>query len=912
VTDSATFTTSEAGDEDLRDLLLQVLPGDGSTIGNLSAREALSRAAGRQISEEEYEEVKEKALTLGLVVKGRGRGGSIGLADGIPGGSRYEGNSAPRSPRSTGEDGIAQEPTLRSSQKLTLTDVEKKFWEIANILRAGTDNAEYRSLIFRLIFLKRLSDVFDEAREEVKSRYQIEGRTLKEAEECTENPSEYIKTFFVPKRARWERIINQIEELGIALKQANASLEKEHKILKGVLTEVDYEQIHRNAEASLRDAVCCLSQLRLNEKNFEQSDTFNTAWKNLQALLVDQEGRRGGEYYTPTEVARLLTQLANAKEGMSFYDPACGLGGILLEAHRDTTAKGKITKTIRLRGQEVNSNTYRMAKLNLIAEGIEEFDIRHGNTLTDPQHLIDGQIEKFDRIASSPPFGLSNWGHDQAHKDPYKRFVYGIPPKESGDFAFIEHMLATIKDDGVICTVVTNGILLRGGVEGKIRKEMVDRDCIETVISLPPCLYSGTGIPVSIVIFNKNKNSDRRRKTLFIDASHDCEYGRTRNMLRDIDIQKIVSCHEKYEDELPYAKKVDIEEIISNNYSLIVKKYADCSPEKLQAKRLLAQYKDYRMMSLMEMTIKVGQVRAGESFEERENSIFVPKAGIHRCSASLSRFHAKHHNAFQLELNPKLILAEYLEIFLQSELGKLTLKGITYGSFLPMLRWEGQLSDAEIPVPTIKSQNRIIEASNRLETLKGCIEDLEQNLALSPLSTNGVLAQTESMLSAVGGLTDADRVISQVRQGESGQCEFKESFGLDLRKGTHEKYIEISSLKTIVAFLNTDGGTLLVGVADEGGIPGLTREIEMLHKGKTDRFLLHFKNQLKSKIGEEFYPFIKHKIVAIGESEVLTVEVSRSPKACYLDGKDFYVRTNPATDKLEGPKLVEYVLNHFS
>ena len=227
------------------------------------------------------------------------------------------------------------------------------------------------------------------------------------------------------------------------------------------------------------------------------------------------------------------------------------------------------------------------------------------------------------------------------------------------------------------------------------------------------------------------------------------------------------------------------------------------------------------------------------------------------------------------------------------------------------LNWQNGLSDLSIPIPKLSNQKDIIDASARLDSLRQHIDELDKNMALSPMNTDAVLEQSSKMLAAVGGLTDAEKVMSLIRKGESGDCEFKESFSLDIRKGTQEKYIEISSLKTIAAFLNTDGGTLLVGVSDDGSVPGLEREIKMFHKDKTDRFLLHFKNQLKSKIGEEFYPYIDHRIASVDHVEVLIVQVKSSSKACFLDDKDFYVRTNPATDKLEGPKLVEYIQNHF-
>jgi len=257
-----------------------------------------------------------------------------------------------------------------------------------------------------------------------------------------------------------------------------------------------------------------------------------------------------------------------------------------------------------------------------------------------------------------------------------------------------------------------------------------------------------------------------------------------------------------------------------------------------------------------------------------------------------------------------MAMSKYVSLFLQSELGRLMLGSLRIGATIVALN-RNSLSELNIAIPKIDMQSKMIDASNRLEALKASIQELETGMVLSPHSANTVLDQVDGMLEVVGGLTDSDRVMSLIRQGESASVEFKESFSLDVRKGTSEKYIELSSLKTVVAFMNSSGGSLLVGVNDEGSPIGLDREIQSFHNGKKDKFLLHFKNHIKSRIGEEFYPFINHKFVSVDGKDVLLVECKQSTTGCFLDNKDFYVRTNPATDKLEGPKLLDYIKNHF-
>lgn len=330
---------------------------------------------------------------------------------------------------------------------------------------------------------------------------------------------------------------------------------------------------------------------------------------------------------------------------------------------------------------------------------------------------------------------------------------------------------------------------------------------------------------------------------------------------------------------------------------------------RLQINRLETQYKDYESHVLGDIAIEMNTARSGESLRHKENSVYVPMIGTSAVTSELTAVTIKHHNIIQVVL-PEKVKSQYVAAFFRSDLGLLILRSLTRGAFIPKIS-KSSLAEAKISVPSLKEQEKIIDSESQLQTLKKAIEDLQRELALNPRNASAIQGQTQDMLKTIGSLTEADRIMSLAREGESGTVEFKESFSLDVKKGTKEKYIELSALKTIVAFLNTHGGVLLIGVNDTGDILGVREEVKKFYKGSNDDFLKHFKNKIKQRIGAQFYTFIEHQLVDLGNASVLVVDCEPSLSPCYLDGQEFYVRTNPATDKLEGPKLVEYVENHF-
>jgi len=333
---------------------------------------------------------------------------------------------------------------------------------------------------------------------------------------------------------------------------------------------------------------------------------------------------------------------------------------------------------------------------------------------------------------------------------------------------------------------------------------------------------------------------------------------------------------------------------------------------RIQAERVQTQFKEYKPITIQEIAEEINMVREERRFEEKENVVYIPKVGNSAVVTNIKRLTLKQHNYYQVVLSERA-LSEYIAIFYKSELGRLELESLKVGITIENIT-RSRLVEGIIPLPSIGEQKKIIFTQKKLEELKNEINTLENELALNPTNSSSALSRLDDMISVFKGLTDSDEVYKYIRQGESKTMEFKETLSLDVRKQTKEKYIETSVLKTIVAFLNTIGGVLLIGISDNGDILGVDAEIDKLHKGKSDKFLLHFKNLVKDKIGTELYEsdIVDYTVIDVGSAKVLRVVCGKSNYPCYLENKDFYVRANPATDKLEGPELVEYVQHHFN
>ena len=461
---------------------------------------------------------------------------------------------------------------MTASPTLTPQQLESHLWGAANILRGRIDSSDYKHYVFGLLFYKRLCDVWEEEYEERLKEYGDK--------DLAADPDEH--RFHIPEGAFWKDVRTHTTNIGEHLNAAFHAIEDANMRLRGVFGEIDFNNKERFPDATLEELLRHFETYRLRRCDVEP-DMLGNAYEYLIAQFADDAGKKGGEFYTPKMVVRLIVECLEPGEGMSIYDPTCGSGGMLLEVYHKLKRDGLNPKSLRLYGQEMNLNTWAICQMNLFLHGLDDAFVEKGDTLRDPKHRVaEGSkaLMTFDRCLANPPFSLKNWGNDLwKGGDQYGRDVYGCPPKSYGDLAFVQHMIASLRPEGMLGVVLPHGILFRGGAEGKIREGMLGDDLVEAVIGLAPNLFYGTGIPACVLIVNRAKPEARKGKVLFVNGAEEFQEGKNQNSLSEGNVERLAAAFQAFEDEERFARVVPLDEIEQNDWNLNIARYVQTAEE---------------------------------------------------------------------------------------------------------------------------------------------------------------------------------------------------------------------------------------------------------------------------------------------------------------------------------------------
>lgn len=456
-------------------------------------------------------------------------------------------------------------------------DINQAVWEACDTFRGVVDPSIYKDYVLTMLFLKYISDVWQDHYDEYQKGY---GDNPELIEEMLKS-----ERFVLPKEASFYALYKKRHEPGNgeridkalhAIEEANI-----HK-LQDVFQDISFNSTRLGDEAQKNEILRHMledfakDELNLKPSRIGKLDIIGNAYEFLIKNFAATGGKKAGEFYTPPEVSELIAELVEPKEGDEICDPACGSGSLLMKCGRQIQKAG--SKKYALFGQEAIGSTWALAKMNMFLHGEDNHRIEWGDTIRNPK-LLDNEdsLKLFDIVVANPPFSLEKWGHEKAQADKFGRFRRGIPPKTKGDYAFVLHMIETLKPKkGRMGVVVPHGVLFRGAAEGKIRKKLIDENLLDAVIGLPEKLFYGTGIPAAILLFKKNRDDNN---VLFIDASREYKDGKNQNSLADEHIAKIVASYQAREGVDKYAHLATLEEIKENDYNLNIPRYVDTFEE---------------------------------------------------------------------------------------------------------------------------------------------------------------------------------------------------------------------------------------------------------------------------------------------------------------------------------------------
>lgn len=474
--------------------------------------------------------------------------------------------------------------SIAENEKITSQKLFAHLFEACNILRGPINQDEFKDYVTPILFFKRISDVYDE---ETQEALELSGGD-EEFASFDENHS-----FVIPEGCHWKDLRNASQDVGKIIVKAMNGIERANPdTLSGVFSSFDdvtWTDKTKLTDERLKDLIEHMSKLKVGNKNYS-ADVMGDAYEYLIKKFADLSKKNAGEYYTPRTIVKLMVMLMDPKPGDTVYDPACGTGGMLIEAIRHIGDK-QMTYG-RIYGQENNLSTSAIARMNLFLHGASDFKVTQGDTLRTPKFIEHGQLQKFNCVLANPPFGQEKWGADSFESDKYGRNIWGCPSDSSADFAWLQHMIKSMKPmDGKVAVVLPQGVLFHSGKEGDIREQLIKSDLIEAVVALAGGIFYGTGVSACILLLNNYKRPEHRGKVCLIDATNIYTPKRAQNVMEEKDINEVFKLYQDYKDVIEKCKIVSIADIDAAGNTLAVNTYIEKKKQEVVAPEIVrAQY----------------------------------------------------------------------------------------------------------------------------------------------------------------------------------------------------------------------------------------------------------------------------------------------------------------------------------
>lgn len=489
---------------------------------------------------------------------------------------------------------------LNSNDAIKQDRINKAVWNACDTFRGTVDPSIYKDYVLTMLFVKYLSDVWQDHYDQYKAEHGDFPALIHELMQNERFVLPPDANFYALHEARHEPGNGErIDKALHAIEEANTGK------LADVFQDISFNSTKLGDEKQKNEILKSLLEdfakddLNLRPSRVGKLDIIGNAYEFLIKQFAASSGKKAGEFYTPPEVSELIAELVAPRENDEICDPACGSASLLLKCANQIRSAYDGSKRFALYGQEAIGSTWALAKMNMFLHGIDNHKIEWGDTLRNPKLLNgEGKLKHFDVVVANPPFSLEKWGHDGAGSDPYGRFRRGVPPKTKGDYAFILHMIETLKPrTGRMGVVVPHGVLFRGSSEGKIRKQLIDEGLLDAVIGLPEKLFYGTGIPAAIMVFRKDRTDD---KVLFIDASREFVAGKNQNQLSDENVAKVVRTYQQREEVDKYSHLATLEEIQENDYNLNIPRYVDTFEEEEEIDLMAVRAERHKLQKRLE------------------------------------------------------------------------------------------------------------------------------------------------------------------------------------------------------------------------------------------------------------------------------------------------------------------------